>query len=317
MFDAVPIDVPEPYGLARFGEPAGFVLTPAAPRSPVLRYRIPDRRGSERAWLKVRLRATVVTDGDHGTRGFGAVILATEGRASASAEFMPGRRDGRRVVRWSEVALHHSEDHVTRSRRFKIELDNYARTQGTTPGVHTLSFALRLEGGIEVRKVVVHPDSGLELSRQPPQALAISSVVHPAVPRPDEPFTLRYTLRNSGIVPSGPVTLPALLPPSVSPAGPSPRIASVPAHGSRDAELRLRASEPGDYRIQTLARSEVGQALDEIDVHVADRAADSASAAAAGDEGGTGRSAAPLAAAVGLTVASIAAYVVRRRRVRA
>jgi hypothetical protein len=170
-----------------------------------------------------------------------------------------------------------------------VAFTNYARVQGSSPGVHTLAFRLRLDDGIRVRRVVIEPGSGLSLTRQPPQALAVrSTTVLPASPVVGQPFTVRFSIVNRGVVESGPLTLDPLLPPGIERRGRLPHLASLGPGAARSTDLVYSAARPGAYRIETLASSSVGQALVVARPQVVVAAARRAPAGA--EEGGGGGS---------------------------
>lgn len=255
----------QPYPLTRLGGPeAGFVLTTANRRTPELRYRVPEHRsGDPRRWLKVVLRARVELAGDHGGRGFGAISLLTSNYSSATAEFGPVRdSNGAKKVRWTGAALHGGREVVTARQRFRIAFTNYARVQGSKPGVHTLAFRLRIDDGLRVRRVTIEPGSGLWLTRQPPQALAVASTkVIPSRPGVGQPFKIRFSIKNNGVIDSGPVSFDPLLPPAFKLRARLPQIKRIAPGRTDAADLDVVAESAGSYRIETLASSRVGQAL--------------------------------------------------------
>lgn len=319
----IPVTIADqrPYPLTRLGHQGSYVLTPSNRHTPELRYRIPGRRpGEPRRWLKVVLRARVELDGDHGDQGFGAMSMLTDNRSSATAEFGPVRRaGGKKRVRWTGAALHGGREVVTSREQFRVAFSNYAREQGSGRGTHALAFRLRLDDGIRVRRVVVESGSSLILTQQPPQALEMSSAtVRPPTPLVQRAFTVRFAVKNTGVVGSGPVSFDPLLPTGVTRQGSVPRISGIAPGQTRTADLTLVAGAVGAYRIETLASSKVGQALGiaRLDVAAAPsdpEGRDALATIAPTSDGGLGPMPVALIVVAAAAVLGLGAWRVRRR----
>ncbi len=297
----VVVDSPQLYDLARFGRPAGIVLSDRRRTSPALQYTVPD--AFDGRWLKVVLRVRLQLPGSR-MRGFAHVTAVTDGRVSASIE-LEGRG---RAVRWSAVGLHEARSGRTTSRSLRVSLANYARVQAGTPGKHSLRFRVKTFDGFRVRRVRIEPDSGLLVTRQPPQALKGTAALEPSRPRAGTSFVVRLAVTNTGVLPARDVRLRVLAQPGLQPREPLPAVPDLPPGGRADVALPVAAVAEGDQLLQVLTESDVGQDLREIEVPV-DPAASSGAAPLDPEDGGAGPWA-PLG--LGLVVTALAATAMRR-----
>lgn len=258
-----PIVDARPVSLAEMGRPEGFVLTRSGQQSASLRYRVPtstERDGKR--FLRIELRARIELEGDHGEQGSAALTARTSDRTSLSIDFGPVRRQGRGFMSgWASTVLHGSFKGLSGNNRFAARTVDYARIQAATPGVHTLRFGLEETGGIKVRRVAVSPESRLYWTRQPPQALAVTSRVVPARPAAGSRFVLRFRVKNFGTTNSGPVSFAPIVPKEDRLPKGIPAIRDIGPGSEGTADMVIESSRLHQDSIETLASSRVGQAV--------------------------------------------------------
>jgi hypothetical protein len=278
----MPLDHPGIYNLNALGRAAPAVLTEQQSRTPAIAYDVPLGAARRGLYYKVALDFEIEIS-PSARRGFGYVTAKTDGRASASAEFVTRRRGGKLVINWNTAALHEYRKYTTRQRNIRVAFSNYVRLPATTPGRHYLTFALEQYDGFRARRVVISPKSGIIVTRQPLAALDVSVTIVGPTPRVGRPVTLRISTRNRGVQRARSIRFRLLTSSGLSVDRRS-RPEPITALGSgrvREQNARVSTTRPGPHFVQVLAESSVGSALGEASFSVRP-APDAMSAAPAG-----------------------------------
>jgi hypothetical protein len=105
-------------------------------------------------------------------------------------------------LRWSTVTTEGSRSGSVRRRRVALSVTNYVALGDARPGRHRLRFSLETARRFKVRAVRIRRASGLRPTDEPPYTVALE--VDPRVTRtkPNEPFEIGVTVRNTGGTPA-------------------------------------------------------------------------------------------------------------------
>jgi hypothetical protein len=138
-----------------------------------IRYNIePDRaRQGPGNWYLIRLHARVLFG--EGT-GHAWVSAGHNGYVSALIEYEAADgRAGRRIVRRAASYIDGSSTTALRSSQDELRFRNVLQYDAVQAGLNQLTFSVRVSG-LEVKRVEILPDSGIEYTRQGPAQLRLT-----------------------------------------------------------------------------------------------------------------------------------------------
>jgi hypothetical protein len=166
------VDRPVVETLQRLGVGRPIVLTQAHPRSRTITYRVPAAAHRRYPYRTVVLRFRLELSSRAGP-GAGYVNLQTGIGPSASAEFLTRRdRKGLRID-WNFVGVRGTRSGSSRTRKLAFRFVNHMLTPDARPGIRRLAFRLQEYGRFRVRRVIIDPQSGIQLTREPPYPLVM------------------------------------------------------------------------------------------------------------------------------------------------
>lgn len=112
---------------------------------------------------------------DQPSGAYAFVTAETDGLPSARVDLQAGRRDRRPILRWSTPNIRGERRYSTRLQTFSGSMWNYVRLQALRPGRHTLRFTLEPYRGFRFDAVRIRPQTGLQATSQPPNALRLTA----------------------------------------------------------------------------------------------------------------------------------------------
>jgi hypothetical protein len=284
---------------------SGFQLPVRRDRAAVtVRYRLPEgSRQGRRVWYLIRLHIRVGFR--PGTAGEAWISAGADDYAGVMIKFKRTGAD-RGTIAWNSLDLIRGwVEHRTRGRTVEAELDNYVPRPGVRPGVNSYTVAVRQTGGLRVNRLKVFSDSGLEVTRHGPARLVLTPELPKRPIGTGETFTVGYRLANTGGRAARHVVV------GLRTDDPHTGLRVIGADRRRAARVarsavrtfRLRARQPGRYRILLGADSSASHPRKTIEIPVA---------AAGRAPGQTLR----VAIAVALVAAGAALLLAGRRRAR-
>jgi hypothetical protein len=132
----------------------------------------PDRaRQGPGNWYQVGLHTRVIFGAGTGR----AYLFASHnGYASALIEYeATGSGDRRSIVRKATSYIDGSSKVVVRSVEDELRYRNYLQYKAVQPGLNQLTFAVEVHGSLEVKRVEILPDSGIQYTRVGPARLTL------------------------------------------------------------------------------------------------------------------------------------------------
>jgi hypothetical protein len=157
----------------------------------------PDRaRQGPGNWYLIDLHAKVAFGA-----GTGRAYLSAShnGYASALIEYEASTvGDGRRIVRKASSYIDGSSKGTLRSNDDELRFRNYLQYKAVQPGLNQLTFAVEVHGSLEVRKVEILPDSGIEYTRLGPARLTLALRLPREPLRKGRRAILTVDVRNAG-----------------------------------------------------------------------------------------------------------------------
>jgi hypothetical protein len=196
----------------------------------------------------------------------------TNGRAAAQIKFqVPSPASGDRRIVWSSVDLIRGRiERASSSRTVEVRFRNYLQLAGVRPGTNTFTVELERFGDVEVERLRIFDDSGVELTRLAPARLALEPALPAARVRAGDEFEVGFKLRNRGGRPARNVVVAVQFPSrALAPVGPAKRRAARVRRELVGA-FRFRALRPGRYRLALGVRSSANRPLAVIDVPISD-----------------------------------------------
>src|SRR5262249_55960689 len=123
-------------------------------------------------WYQIDLHTKVVFGAGTGR----AYLFASHNSyASALIEYEASTAgDGRRIVRKASSYLDGSSEETLRSNDDELRFRNYLQYKAVQPGLNQLTFAVEVHGSLEVKRVEILPDSGIEYTRLGPARLTLA-----------------------------------------------------------------------------------------------------------------------------------------------
>jgi hypothetical protein len=153
------------------------------------------RQGSGN-WYQIDLHAKVVFGSGTGR----AYLFASHnGYASALIEYEASTAgDGRRIVRKASSYIDGSSKETLRSNDDELKFRNYLQYKAVQPGLNQLAFAVEVHGSLEVKRVEILPDSGIEYTRLGPARLTLALHLPGEPLRKGQRAILTVEVRNAG-----------------------------------------------------------------------------------------------------------------------
>jgi hypothetical protein len=266
----VTVDADGRWTLARLGSGQLDVPVDRGPAAVTVRYRLP--RGASqgpRTWYLIRLHFEITFAADSGP-GIAYVSGLTNGRAAAQIKYRVTKRpNAAPEIRWSSVDLIRGRiERTAASRTVEVRFRNYLQLGGVRPGNNTLTVELERLRNVEVKRLRIFADSGIEVTRLAPAKLVLKPVLPVREVNAGEEFRVGFTLDNDGGRPARDVIVGVDFPRRVlTLLGPvDQRVARV--RRRLTGSFRFRALRPGRYRLALAVRSSANRPLAVIDVPV-------------------------------------------------
>ncbi len=149
------------------------------------------------SWYLMRLHFTIEFRKDSGP-GYASVSALSNGFAAAQAEFHVRGEGSEPLVKWNTLGLVDGYESGSSRSRVEVDFQNYLQFSGVQGGTNRLTLRLERLGSVDIRRVLVFPDTGVSRTPLSPGKIALDVSVLDSQITLGETFEVHAELEDTG-----------------------------------------------------------------------------------------------------------------------